>query len=170
MIRHAKKSQAEILTKISFKSKGYWGYPRKYFNRWSDELTITSDYIRKNDVFVFENENNGETIGYYSIVELEDDIEVSGIKINKGFWLEHMFIEPEFIGKGIGRRMFDHLRERCDARGINELGILADPNSRGFYEKMGCKYQREYPSTIENRTTPFLLLQLRSSYPATTAD
>ena len=97
MIRHAKKSQAEILTKISFKSKGYWGYPRKYFDRWSDKLTITSDYIRKNDVFVFENENNGETIGYYSIVELEDDIEVSGIKINKGFWLEHMFIEPEFI-------------------------------------------------------------------------
>ena len=110
MIRHAKIHEATILTKISFGSKAYWGYPKEFYDIWSNKLTISSDYIQKNDVFVFE--NNGEIIGYYSIVELKEDIEVSGVRIGKGFWLEHMFIEPLNIGKKIGTKMFDHLRER----------------------------------------------------------
>lgn len=159
MIRKAKIQEADILTKISFGSKGYWGYPKEFYDIWSKELTISSDYIQNNDVFVFE--RDGKIIGYYSIVELKDNIEISGIRISKGFWLEHMFIEPRSIGKGIGTKMFCHLRKRCGCRGINKLGILADPNSRGFYEKMDCEYKREYPSTIKNRTTPYLQLKMR---------
>jgi GNAT superfamily N-acetyltransferase len=160
MIRKAKIQEAGILTNISFSSKGYWNYPKEYYEIWSKELTIRADYIQNNDVYVFE--SDGEIIGYYSVVELKDDIEVSGITIGKGFWLEHMFIEPHSIGKGIGTKMFEHLRERCATIGINELGVLADPNSRGFYEKMGCEYILEYPSTIKNRTTPYLQLKIRS--------
>ena len=158
MIRQAKAQEADLLTGISFASKGYWRYPEEFFTVWSGELTISSDYIRKNDVFVVE--NDGAVVGYYSIVELKNDIEVSGIKINKGFWLEHMFIEPHSIGKGFGTEMFHHLRQRCAERGIHELGILADPNARGFYEKMGCFYKCEYPSTIKDRTTPYLHLKM----------
>jgi GNAT superfamily N-acetyltransferase len=158
MIRDATIQDAEILTKLSFRSKGYWGYPEEFFEAWSHELTISPDYIQNNDVFVFENE--GEIVGYYSIVELKDDFDVSGFRIRKGFWLEHMFIDPRSIGKGIGTQMFDHLRKRCDERRIKELGILADPHSKGFYEKMGCEYRCECPSTIKNRTTPYLLLKL----------
>jgi GNAT superfamily N-acetyltransferase len=159
MIRKAIIQEAEILTKISFGSKGYWDYPKEFYDIWSKELTISSDYIQDNDVFVFE--KDGKILGYYSIVELKDNIEISGIRISKGFWLDHMFIEPRSIGKGIGTKMFFHLRKMCCSRGINELGILADPNSRGFYEKMGCEYKSEYPSTIKNRTTPYLQLKIR---------
>ena len=67
MIRHAKIQEAEILTKISFRSKGYWGYPKEYYDIWADELTIGPDYIKNNDVFVFA--NDGEINGYYSIVD-----------------------------------------------------------------------------------------------------
>ena len=159
MIREAKIQDAEKITKIGFSSKGYWNYPKEFYETWSRELNISSGYIQNNDVFVFE--NNGKIIGYYSIIELKDDIEISGIKISKGFWLEHMFIEPQRIGKGIGTKLFEHLRERCASRGVYELGILADPNSRGFYEKMGCEYKLEYPSTIKDRTTPYLQLKIR---------
>ena len=156
MIRPAKKEEAEILTKISYKSKRYWNYPQEYFDIWKNELTISPEYIEKNEVFVFE--LSGAVVGYYSLVELPEDIEVSGITIKKGFWLEHMFIEPENIGKRIGTKMFDHLNKRCLLKDMNELGILADPNSRGFYEKMGCIYICDYPSTIKYRTTPYLQL------------
>ncbi len=163
MIREAEIQEAEILTKISFSSKGYWNYPREFYEIWSKELTINSDYIQNNDVFVFEDDSN--IVGYYSIVELKEDIEISDIKISKGFWLEHMFVGPQSIGKGIGTIMFEHLRKRCTSRGIYELGILADPNSRGFYEKMGCEYISEFPSTIKNRTTPYLHLNIRRLLP-----
>jgi GNAT superfamily N-acetyltransferase len=158
MIREATVQESEILTKISFSAKGYWNYPKEFFEIWSTELTVSSEYIQKNDVFVFE--KDGTIVGYYSIVELNDDIAVSGIKISKGYWLEHMFVEPHNIGKKVGTKMFEHLRERCAARGIAFLGILSDPNARGFYEKMGCDYIREYPSTIESRTTPYLQLNI----------
>ncbi len=158
MIRPAKQNEANILTKISFLSKGYWNYPQEYFEIWNNELTINPGYIEKNDVYVYE--NGGAVVGYYSIVELSEDIDISGIKIGKGFWLEHMFIEPLHIGKGIGSKMFHHLRKLCGEEGIIELGILSDPKSKGFYEKMGCQYVKELPSTIKNRTTPYLMLRL----------
>ncbi len=158
MIRAAKSNEADVLTEISFASKGYWNYPDEYFKIWRKELTIQSAYIVENDVFVFEDKNT--IIGYYSIVEINEDIEVAGITINKGFWLEHMFIEPQHIGHGIGTLLFSHLRKRCIKNGIIELKILADPNARGFYEKRGCIYIDERPSTIENRTTPLLHLHL----------
>jgi GNAT superfamily N-acetyltransferase len=161
MIRHARSAEAGLLTKISFESKGYWGYPKEYFDIWVNELTINPAYIKKNTVFVLE--NSGVIIGYYSIVTLDEDIEVSGIKIEKGFWLDHMFISPQHIGKGRGTRMFDHLRKWCNRKGISQLGILADPNSRGFYQKMGCEYVSEFPSTIKNRTTPYLILRKERS-------
>ncbi len=159
MIRPGKKEDAQILTGISFESKGYWGYPKEYFEIWKSELTVTPDYITKNDVQVFEIE--GVIVGYFSIVVLEDDIEVSGTKIDKGYWLEHMFIAPGYIGQGIGSFMFKYLRKRCETKGIGKLGILADPNARGFYEKMGCHYQGEIPSTIAGRTTPLFVLAIK---------
>lgn len=158
MIRPARTEEAEELTRISFASKGYWNYPREYFAFWERELTIDPGYIKENDVFVFE--SGGKAVGYYSVIHLSEDLEVSDIRLEKGYWLEHMFIEPGHIGQGIGTRMFRHLRSRCEEQGIRELRLLSDPNSRGFYEKMGCEYVREFPSTIPKRTTPCYLLRI----------
>ena len=157
-IRAARKSDAPTLTALSFESKGYWEYPKEYFEIWKDELTITHEHIEKNDVFVWEEEI--EILGYYSIAELAYDVELAGIIIENGYWLEHMFLLPVYLGRGIGTSLFDHLRKRCEKREIAELKILADPHSIGFYKKMGCKYQREYPSSISGRTTPLLSLDL----------
>jgi RimJ/RimL family protein N-acetyltransferase len=155
-IRAARLDEAGVLTDISFASKGYWQYPPEYFEIWKGELIISPEYVGKNDVFVCEVER--EIAGYYSVVTLTKDIEVSGIRLERGVWLEHMFLLPGYIGKGFGTKMVDHLRKWCRATGTYRLGILADPNSRGFYEKMGCRYVMEYPSTIEGRTTPYLIL------------
>ena len=159
MIRQAKISDFEFLTDLTFKSKDYWGYPDAFFEVWSNELKITAEYIDKTDVFIYE--KGDFIVGYYSIIELKDDIEVSDVTISKGFWLEHMFIDPKSIGEGIGTKLFHHLQRRCSAKNIARLGILSDPNAIGFYEKMGCMYVGEYPSTIKNRTTPHLVLKVQ---------
>jgi GNAT superfamily N-acetyltransferase len=158
MFRQARQNEFQILTKISFTSKGYWEYPTEYFNIWNDELTITPKYIEENTVYVYEVEN--KILGYYSIVELKENLEVSKIVLQKGFWLEHMFLLPKYIGQRIGTKMFTHIRKICLSKGIHKLGILADPNAIGFYEKMGCQYQDEFPSTIPDRTTPWLVLKI----------
>ncbi len=158
-IRPAKIKEADILTSLSFQSKGHWGYPDHFFEIWKNELTISEDYIRHNRVFVFE--DNGFIRGYYSIVHLDNDLDVSGIIIPKGHWLEHMFISPDFIGKGIGTKFFDHLKMICKKNRITRINILSDPKAKGFYKKMGCRYVKEYPSTIPNRTTPLLIWEIQ---------
>lgn len=158
MFRHATITDAEPLTKLSFESKAYWGYPETYFEIWADELTVTADYISNNYVQVYMVEYS--IVGYYSIVELINDIEISGITLSKGYWLEHMFVEPQSIGQGVGTKLFRHMRQSCHKNTIIEVGILSDPNAKGFYEKMGCDYIKEYPSTIKKRTTPYLVLTL----------
>ena len=130
---------------------------KKYFKIWKNELTISPGYIEKNTLWVYEMDR--VAVGYYAVVHLAEDIEVTGIKLPKGFWLEHMFVDPRFIGKGLGSTMFHHLRDWCGKTGTSELGILADPHARGFYENMGCRYVRDFPSTIEKRTTPYLMLR-----------
>jgi len=153
-IRKAKVTEHQNLTKISLESKGYWKYPAEYFDIWRDELTITNRYIAKNNVFVAELE--GVIAGYYSIVNLPHAIDIAGIVIEKGFWLEHMFILPSYIGNRIGTGMVRHLVSICNKLNIRQISVLADPNTREFYEKMGFKYEKEYPSTIPGRTTPLL--------------
>lgn len=157
MIRRAQTNDAACLTKLSFDSKRYWNYPEEYYAVWSKELTITPEYIDQHEVYVYKIENR--IIGYYSLVELVHDIEISGIILKKGYWLEHMFIAPDKIGQGFGKQLFAHLKLRCRQLSITIISTLADPHARGFYEKMGCSYVGEYPSTIKGRTTPHLVFE-----------
>lgn len=97
IFREAKSSENSIPTQISFESKAYWNSPNAFFDVWADELTITTDDIQRNDVVVVEQED--VVVGYYSIVERKDDLDVSGIPIGKELWLEYMFVEPSSIEK-----------------------------------------------------------------------
>ena len=158
VIRAAKNDEAAALTRISFEAKKYWNYPEEYFKIWEKELRVTPQYLNDNDVFVCR--ENGEIVGYYSLVCMREKMEVSGITLSEGYWLDHMFVIPACIGLGMGSRMFAHLYQWCKIQDIEKIHILADPHAKGFYEKMGCKYLMEYPSTIPGRTTPLLIMQI----------
>lgn len=161
MIRQAKPEEHRILTEISFASKKYWNYPAHFIDIWKKELTITKDYIQQNNVFIVEAEKT--VAGYYSLVELQNDVQISGITLKAGLWLEHMFIRPPFIGNGLGRDLFYHCLKTCTYKNFSAIKILSDPNAKGFYQKMGCHYLSEYPSTIEGRTTPYLEFLLKNA-------
>ena len=80
------------MTEISFASKRYWEYPEEYYRFWESELTISADYIGRNDVWVYETDDG--ILAYYSLVLLEEELKLGGIVIGCGFWLEHMFVFP----------------------------------------------------------------------------
>ena len=158
VIREVTPEEAGILTRISLQSKAYWNYPEEWCGIWLNELAITPQYIKDNAVHAVQ---HGEhLIGYYSLVSLQYDLEVAGEMLQRGYWLEHMFVLPQWIGKGCGRMMMHHLVELCRSRSIDRLSVLSDPNARAFYEKTGWVYLREFPSAIPSRTTPLLCLDV----------
>ncbi len=153
-IRKAVEPDAEELTRISFASKRFWKYPERYLEIWKDELTISRSYIRENAVFVIE--EDGVIAGYCSLQHLKKDLVINEIRVEKGVWLEHLFISPGFIGKGLGSRLMAHARNYCASRDWHVLKIMADPNSAGFYTKLGVDRIHERPSSIPGRTLPYM--------------
>jgi N-acetylglutamate synthase-like GNAT family acetyltransferase len=150
-IRIAQDRDEAYLTEISSASKKYLSFTSEYFNIWECEQTIPTKYFSGDEVFVLEIDN--EIIAYYSIVNLHESFKIGEVEIEKGFWLKHMFIKPEKIGEEIGKKLFSHLIDFSKDNSIKEIKILADPNSKGFFQKMGCDYIKEYSSTIKNKAT-----------------
>ncbi|MBN2520833.1 MAG: GNAT family N-acetyltransferase [Bacteroidales bacterium] len=151
-IRIANKNEAGILTQIAFSAKRHWNYPEEYFKTWENELTIIPGYIHKNAVFVAEVDK--KIVGFYSIVNNPNDFYSGKIPVEKGFWLEHIFVLPDFHKKGIGTNLIKHAINFSKKNRIKKLMIFVDPNAEGFYKKMNALYKYSSPSSIEGRKIP----------------
>lgn len=148
-INRARPEEAQALTDISFTSKRYWDYPETYYIVWKDELTISPEYIEKNKVFAARTEEG--LIGYCSVAHVEQDFHAGRVFVHKGYWLEHIFILPEHLRKGIGSRLIGFVKGWCRQNGVEVLSIFCDPHACVFYDKLGALCLGEYPSSIDGR-------------------
>ena len=151
----ARPSDDEALTRISFAAKRYWGYPERWMERWKETLTITAEFIRRNEVYAAVVE--GKPVGFYALVG-------EGPKIE----LEHLWVLPEHMGLGLGRALFDHALGRAAALDAEVLGIEADPNAEGFYRRMGARRVGEIVYALDGRERVLPLLTVEVRGPRTT--
>ncbi len=84
---------------------------------------------------------NSNVVGFYSIVYNPNDQTFGNIFMKTGYWMDHIFIKPEYIKQGIGSQLIDHLRTYCMNNDIDNLTVFVDPNAKGFYEKAGADYK-----------------------------
>ena len=138
MIRAASRNDAPTLTQIALDSKRHWGYPEHWIKHWESDLTITSDFISKNHVYVAEDE--GEIRGFYALCVVDDKAE-----------LEHLWVKPSYIGTGTGKELFLDAMERAGNMNVRKLELSADPNAAGFYERMGARQIGETDSAIDGQ-------------------
>ncbi len=146
-IRRAKPEDAEKLSQIARAAKSYWNYPERWLDLWKDDLTITPEVISENEIFAMSEEN--EIIGFYQL-KIDENMAA----------LEHLWIKPEYIGSGIGRKLFVHALEKVVSLNVVILNIVSDPNAEGFYEKMGAKRIGDVVSEIEGNERILPLMQL----------
>ena len=157
-IRQAQDIDSDLLTEISFAAKRHWNYPDNYYDLWKDELTITKDYINQN--IVFKALYQDSVIGFYSIIENEADFFAGETFVKKGFWLEHIFIKPEYHKLGIGVLLINHAKQVSLDLGITDLLIFVDPYAKGFYDKIGAEYLYDSKSSIACRMIPVYSLKI----------
>ena len=148
-IRRATPDEGKALTALAHAAKRHWGYPEEWINHWQTDLTITADFIANNEVFVATIE--GEIAGCCALVLSETLTE-----------LEHMWIDPKHMSKGIGRALFEHTKRRAKELGSNTMELSADPNAESFYERMGAKRIGEVPADVlaESRVLPRMRINL----------
>lgn len=140
---------AGVLTEIAISAKRHWNYPEAWIQFWIPQLTISSEYISSNEVWMMT--DDGRPIAFYTLSQDEE-----------GYELGHLWVLPEYIGKGIGRQLFNHALERCKLLNIPALKIYADPNAQAFYEKMGAYKVGEHHSEVDGqpRILPVMEIQL----------
>jgi N-acetylglutamate synthase-like GNAT family acetyltransferase len=148
-IRRANPDECEALTALAHAAKRHWNYPEEWIAQWQDDLTITSDFIANNEVFVAI--IDGEIAGCSALV-LGDSIAE----------LEHMWIDPKQMGKGIGRALFEHVRARAKEVDARMLELSADPYAEKFYERMGAVRIGEVPADMfgHSRVLPRMRVKL----------
>jgi GNAT superfamily N-acetyltransferase len=125
-IRRALPEEADSLSQIALSAKAHWGYPERWMEIWTPLLTITPEFISSADVWAAE--VNSELAGFYAL-----------IFVGQRASLEHLWILPAYMGKGIGRALFEHALARCREMQCQGLEIVSDPNAQDFYECMGAK-------------------------------
>lgn len=138
-IRPALTDEAATLTRIALDAKRHWGYPEHWITHWTDDLTITPEFIQDNHVYVVE--EDGEVKGFYALC-------VAGEKAE----LEHMWVTPASIGTGIGKTLFLDAMERAAGLEVGSVELSADPNAAGFYRRMGATQIGETQSVIDGHT------------------
>ena len=69
--------------------------------------------------------------------------------------LDLFFIDPPFMGRGVGRALFKAVVQAARVSATTTLTILAAPNAAVFSERMGARFLRNAPSdAIPGRTLP----------------
>jgi GNAT superfamily N-acetyltransferase len=139
MIRPAATDEAPVLTNMALEAKRYWGYPEHWIKHWESDLTISSDFIHDNHVYVAE--EDGQIQGFYALI-------VSGNKAE----LDHMWVRPTLIGTGIGKELFLDAMERAAALKVIAVEISSDPNAAGFYRRMGATEIGEIDASFDGVT------------------
>jgi GNAT superfamily N-acetyltransferase len=77
--------------------------------------------------------------------------------------LDDLWIEPEWIGKGIGTRLFEHAAKRGRQLGANRMEWEAESHALGFYDKMGGRFLRDSEPGVWGRISAVMGIDLDTS-------
>lgn len=150
-IRPAQTGEAAELTRLCRRAKAHWGYGKAFMRLAEPALAVTVEMIEGGCVLVAE-ESDGRTLGVAAAAAQDADGAAD---------LSLLFVEPEAIGRGIGRRLFDEIAARVRAWGASRLVILSDPHAVPFYERLGAVRIGDAPSdAIPGRRLPLLAYRL----------
>ena len=117
-----------------------------------EELTIDTCYIENNPTFVLEAARNA--VGFYSL----ERISASEVELSL------LFVEPDCIGKGYGRKLMVHAQKKARHLGYSKMVIQGDPNAERFYRSAGgLLVGTRQSASVPNRELPIFHINLKES-------
>ena len=148
-IKLAKNIDNIELSELTVRSKAYWNYSSEQIEKWKDDLTISAEYIDKNEVYKLKEDD--KLIGYYSF----QSVDYKKVK------LDNIFIDPKFIGRGYGKILMNHFFKQVKKKEFENIYLDSDPNAEKFYQNLGFKVIGQLESSIKNRFLPIMKLKIR---------
>jgi len=152
VIRRARPEDCEVLSAIAFAAKAHWGYPRRWLEEWAGALTIQESDLELLLVLVAVPPPGSAPIGFAAV-----DLAPAGEAV-----LEHLWVHPDWMGQGWGRRLIEEAMTAARGAGRKALLIESDPNAVGFYRQMGAVAVGSVAAPVggTNRSLPVLRVDL----------
>ncbi|MEV2243921.1 GNAT family N-acetyltransferase [Streptomyces sp. NPDC049970] len=147
-VRAGRPEEAAALTGLALRSKAHWGYDEEFLAVCRDELAVRPADVTARRTAVAE--LGGRPLGFTML----DGSPPEGV-------LGMMFVDPDSMGRGVGRLLFAHMTAQAHRLGFVRLTIDADPNAEPFYTAMGAVRIGVTPSgSVPGRELPLLELGL----------
>ncbi len=110
-------------------SKAFWKEDPQYLSAALKVLSLNPASLSEMALFGLCDEDEGDLLGVFGIATDLDE------------WkLEHLWIRPACMGQGLGEMAMAHVKHLAKCRGIQGLRILPEPQSEGFYTKIGAEF------------------------------
>lgn len=147
--------ELKALSALMQRSKAHWGYSEAFMTSCRPELTLTPQSLEEKQVFVLERISDGRPVGLFALEAADADTPDRGE-------LSLFFVEPEWIGRGAGRRMMEEAVRQAKAAGFRRLVVQSDPYAEPFYRAMGFSPVGEQVSeSIPGRRLPVLEREMK---------
>ncbi len=135
LIRRARDGEHVALTALVMRSvQQQWGYSAEFMEWNPEDIAIAPQHVTEMITNVLE--VGGRVVGLYVLRGTAPEMELS-----------RMMIEPDMVGQGFGRVLWNHAVETARDHGVREITIDSDPNAEGFYQRMGAQTIGEHEWT-----------------------
>lgn len=148
IISPARLDETGSLTRLALASKRHWGYDDAFMERCASELTVRESDLETHRVFVARDAE--QALGFYQLIPIDESC----------VELDMLFVEPRFIGEGIGGALMRHAVNVARDDGASALRIVADPCAAPFYEHFGAVLVGSSISSSTGRSLPTYELSL----------
>ena len=136
------------LIALTIRSKASWGYNDDFMARFG-ATSVTRELVgaRRSCVVALDGHR---AVGF---AVLDDE--------NERAWLEDLWVEPGYFGRGVGRDLVGACVERSREWGRRVLALESDPHAEGFYARLGAVRVGERASEVApDRNLPLMRLDL----------
>jgi GNAT superfamily N-acetyltransferase len=135
------------LHEITVAAKAHWGHDRAWVEGWVAAGDFPGVAVARGEARLIE--VDGRVAGWSALQERGDV-----------GWLEDLWVDPSYMGRGIGKALFLDALARAKAAGAHSLEWEADLDAVGFYERMGGRRVRDSEVTELGRILPIMAVDL----------
>jgi len=133
--RRARASEANAARELIGRSMAHWDRSVAYLDEARSLMSLSREDIDRDEAWVLA--DGTHIVGFLRVSVSGADAEI-----------EELHLEPAWIGRGLGRRLFEQAVEAARALGADRLVWSTDRNALGFYLAMGGVVTGSTPSGI----------------------
>ena len=142
-LRPAERADVERLEQITIAAKAHWGHDRSWVERWVAAGDFAQHAVTRNEAWLIEADG---VIAGWSALQLRGEVA----------WLEDLWVDPAYMGRGVGTELFIDARNRAARAGAQRVEWESDLDAVGFYERMGARRVGTSDVTELGRVLPIM--------------